>query len=237
MKLPNLVPSIILVPVIVFSATLAIPSALAAESAAGAPVRVSVAKFTDKTASGTTSGEGCHSYSILAERLGNAFSDLLVERLQANPHLEVLERDAIGVIYDKEVALMNSEEDESIKRGKFQKAKISFIGVVDAFEYCQSGSGVSLDVGRLFGFGSIKPSLKASKAMVSVMIRAVDTTTGRVLATSRSKKEQSKNSFGLSADVENIDFAAAGFKQSALGEVIREAITEAGGEILKKLRI
>lgn len=214
-----------------------IPSVLAAEPVAGPTVRVSVAKFTDKTASGASVGEGCHGYFAWADRLGDAFSDLLVERLQANPRLEVLERDAIHTIYEKEVELANSGEDRSIKRGKFAKAKISFVGVVDAFEYCQSGSGASLDVGRLFGYAGFTPSLKSSNAMVSVMIRAVDTTTGRVLATSRSKKEQSKQSVGISADIKNLDFTATDFQQSALGEVIREAITEAGDEIVTKLKI
>lgn len=223
--------------VIVVTAMLAAPSVLAAVLAEKSVVRVSVAKFTDKTASGASVGSGCHSYYAWADRLGDAFSDLLVEKLQTNPRLEVLERDAIYDIYEKEVALINSSEDQSIKRGKFQKAKISFVGVVDAFEYCQSGSGAELDVGRLFGVGSIIPSLKSSKAMVSVMIRAIDMTTGRVLATSRSKKEQSKRSLGISADIENVDFSAKDFQQSALGEVIQEAINEAGDVILGRLKI
>jgi curli biogenesis system outer membrane secretion channel CsgG len=201
------------------------------------PVRVSVLKFTDRTARGASYGSGCHGYYLLADSLGNAFADLLVERLHADPKLEVLERDAIDTVYSKEVDLVNSESDHSIKKGRFKKARIAFVGVVDSFEYCESGSGAALNVGRIFGVGDITPSLRTSKASVSILIRAVDTTTGKILATARAKKEQSKRSVGLRLDTDAIDFKAADFRQSPLGEAIRAAVNEASDGILKRLKI
>jgi len=201
------------------------------------PVRVSVAKFTDKTASGGLIGSGCHSYYAWADRLGGAFSDLLVEKLESNPKLEVLERSAIYDIYEKEVDLLNSEKDKSISRGDFHKAKISFVGVVDGFEFCESGTGASINVGRIFGFGDITPSVKSSNAAISVVIRAVDTTTGKILATARSKKTQSRRGVGLDVDFDVVDFSGKDFRQTMLAETIREAIDEAADGILGKLRL
>ncbi len=202
-----------------------------------AKVPVSVAKFTDKTASGASVGPGCHGYYLWADRLGDAFSDLLVESLGEDSRLEVLERDAIGEVYDQEVALVNSQADKSIKRGQFKKAKITFVGVVDGFEYCEDGGRVGLNVGRIFGVGDITPSLRKSSASVSVLIRAIDTTTGRILAQSRAKKKQSRKSIGLWADISSIDFSGAKFKASPLGETIRDAIQEAGSGVVAKLKI
>jgi hypothetical protein len=82
-----------------------------AQSSKSSPVRVSVAKFTDKTSSGGSIGSGCHSYYAWADRLGGAFSDLLVEKLESNPKLEVLERSAIYDLYEKEVEKRNQEKD------------------------------------------------------------------------------------------------------------------------------
>jgi curli biogenesis system outer membrane secretion channel CsgG len=213
------------------------PSGRADPRELAAPVRVSVLKFADRTARGASFGPGCHGFYLWADSLGSAFSDLLVERLEANPKLEVLERDAIGDLYEKEVDLVNSGSDTSIKKGQFKKARIAFVGVVDSFEYCESGDGASVNVGRFFGVGDITPSLRTSKATVSVLIRAIDTTTGKVLATARAKKEQSKRSVGFGVDTGTLDFKASDFRQSSLGEAIQEAVNEAGDGLISKLKI
>lgn len=197
---------------------------------------VSVAKFSDKSArSGTYSGD-CQSLAIWWDSLGDAFSDLLIEKLESNPKLEVLERETIAEIYSNEVNLENSD-DTSIERRKFKKAKITFVGVVDGFEYCSSGSAGKIDVGSLFGAPGIKIGAKTNKATVSVLIRAIDTATGKILATGRAKKEQNKTGIGLSVDSGPIDLSGSNYKQSALGEAIHDAIFEATNSILEKLKI
>ncbi len=220
-----------------FKCILVLFAASAGTAPAEAKVQVSVAKFKDKTASGASVGPGCHGFYLWADRLGSAFSDLLVEHLGSDPRLEVMERDAIREIYDNEVALMNSEEDTSVQRGKFQRAKIAFVGVVDGFEYCEGGGAGGLNVGRLLGVGDITPVMKKSHASVSVLIRAVDTTTGKVLAQARAKKKQSRKSLGLAVEVSSIDAGVATFDQTPLGEIIREAVQEAGSGVLAKLKL
>jgi curli biogenesis system outer membrane secretion channel CsgG len=211
-------------------------SAQAASPNAEKKVRVSVTRFTDKTASGASGSGTCHAYYLWADRLGDAFADVLVEKLEATNKVEVLERDAIREIYANEVDLINSD-DTSVAKGKFQKAKVTLVGAVDGFEYCESGSGAAVNVGRIFGVGDIMPVLKTSSASISVLIRAIDTATGKVLGTARSKQSQSKRSIGLLANIEGIDFAGADFRQTSLGEVIEKTIEEATGRILGKLRI
>jgi curli biogenesis system outer membrane secretion channel CsgG len=143
-------------------------------------VRVSVTRFSDKTASGASVGSNCHGYYLWADRLADAFADVLIEKLEATNKVEVLERDAIREIYANEVDLLNSD-DKSIAKGKFQKANVTLVGMVDGFEYCESGSGAAVNVGRLFGVDDIVPVLKTSSASLSVLIRAIDTATGRIL--------------------------------------------------------
>lgn len=212
-------------------------AAFGSNSPQGERVRVSVAQFTDRTSRGGSFGSGCHAYYAWAEQLGSAFSDLLVEELEKNPRLEVLERGAISRVYENEIELVNSEADRSLKRGRFKKAKITFIGTVDAFEYCQSGSRAAVNVGSFFGIGNVTPSIKSSSAMVSVLIRAVDTSTGKVLATARGKSEQSKRGIGIDVSNDQIDFSGADFRQSPLGEAIKKAIQEAGGGVVVKLKL
>ena len=200
-------------------------------------VRVSVTKFADKTARGASYGSGCHGYYAWADSLGNAFSDVLVEKLEANKRVDVLERGSIDAIYEKEVTLVNSEDDKSINRGKFQKAQITFIGVVDGFEYCENGTKAAVNVGSLFGLGDITPTLKSSNASISVLIRAVNATTGKVLATARSKKTQSRRGVSITAHIDAIDFSGADFRQTPLGETVQEVIGEASEQLISKLKL
>jgi curli biogenesis system outer membrane secretion channel CsgG len=212
-------------------------SALASGPNDAGKVRVSVSRFKDKSASAASYGANCHGYAIWADRLGDAFSDVLVEKLEASGKVDVLERETIHDINGDEVHLANSSDDHSIVRGKFLKAKITFVGAVDGFEYCEDASGVGVNVGQLFGFGDVTPRMRNSSASLSIIIRAIDTTTGRVLATARSKQKQSRKSLGISGQIDSVDFDGADFRQSPLGESIQAAIADATSQILGKLRI
>ncbi|MCM0605086.1 MAG: hypothetical protein KA715_03275 [Xanthomonadaceae bacterium] len=209
-------------------------STTTAWSAVDQKTTVSVNSFKQKAATSYREGAGCHGWSWFSD-LGNAFTDVLVEKLNDTDKYDVLERAQIGSIYESEVDLLNSEKDKSIQKGRFKKAKITFIGVVDGFEFCQNGSKVGFDMGGILGIGKLAPSLKISEATVSLMIRAVDTSTGKILATARSKKSQKGQSVGLDFSVAGVSAGGHGFKQTMLGETIQEAVGEATDELMKKL--
>jgi len=200
----------------------------------GQTIPVSVTAFTNKSSTSGDSGESCHSWAWFGNELGTAFSDILIENLKKNPKIEVYERENLNTIYENEVDLVNSN-DQSIKRGEFKKAKITFIGVVDGFEYCEEGSKIAVNIGSLFGIGDIVPAIKTSNATVSVLVRAIETQTGKVIVTARSKKEQKKNSLGLFVSVGGFDFGGTSFKQSALNETIQETLKDVSQQLLEKI--
>jgi curli biogenesis system outer membrane secretion channel CsgG len=196
-------------------------------------IPVSVSAFENKSATSYSPDSSCHYWGWFSN-LGEAFGELLIESLHSYPKFEVLERQQIQRIYENEVDLVNSD-DKTLKKGGFKKARITFVGVVDGFEFCEGSTGGSLDVGSLLGLGNITPSVRKSQAAVSLLLRAIDTASGRVLATSRSKKTQSSTSLGLDFSVEGVSAQGNDFKQSMLGETIREAIDEATSELVRKL--
>ena len=66
---------------------------------------VSVTKFTNKAASSGVDNQNCQSLEVLWTNLGDAFADVLIEKLESSPRIEVMEREMLSDIYDQEVNL------------------------------------------------------------------------------------------------------------------------------------
>lgn len=193
-----------------------------------ASVPVSVTRFENKAGS-----PGCDKdWWWWRDHLGSAFQDMLITALQQSEAVEVLERETIKEIYEGEHGLVNSDEDVSLAKGKFRKARYTFVGAVSEYEYCASDMGGGVNIGALAGWTlPVEVKMNKSSAKVAVDIRMIDTVTGRIVKSVRAEGDAADG--GLSVDLGVADFAAA--KKTPVGQAARAAIEKATKQLLSAL--
>lgn len=206
------------------------------KSGASVPT-VSVLKFVDKSSENNCRFEKYDWYAW-REYLGDGFKDILVNELSNSNHVEVLERETIGAIYGVEHELVNAEEDRTLKKKKFKKAKYSIVGSVTEYEYCARKQGGSVHVGgivRALGLpspGNLAVGFKGAKAKVGIVLRVVDNETGRILKSVFKTEEVEDSGFDINTDYG--DYSDE--RTSPLNKAARRAIEVAAREVLKVMR-
>lgn len=152
--------------------------------ALNAPIPISISKFMDKSGSG-----GCREqWDWWKDHLGSGFQEMLAAEMMKSPRVALYERETIKQIHEDEHNLVNSEEDQTLNKGKFKKAKYTLVGAVTEFEYCAQKRGASVNIGRVAGiFGVPAPDLevggKKIKAYLKIDLRVINTETGQILKT------------------------------------------------------
>lgn len=201
---------------------------LFAAANAEAATPVSVTRFENKASS-----PGCDKdWWWWRDHLGSAFQEMLITTLNKSENVEVLERETIKEIFDGEHELINSEEDQSLARGKFRKARYTFVGSVSEYEYCASDMGGGVNIGVLAGWDlPVAVKMNRASAKVAVDIRVIDTVTGRIVKSVRAEGEASDT--GMGVDLGVADFAAA--KKTPVGQAARAAIEKAAKDLLAAL--
>lgn len=195
---------------------------------ASATTAVSVTSFQNKVGS-VSCGQD---WDWWQDHLGTAFQEMLITELVKNKNFEVLEREGIGAIYDQEVNLPNSEDDKSIKKNKFKKAKYTFMGAVTSYEYCaeKTKGGVSLGtVARFLGSSvaaeELLPDVNvgSSTAKVVIDLRMIETATGRIVKSIRAEGSAKRSNFKIAGSIGT--FADA--SETPVGEAARNAVESA----------
>lgn len=211
---------------------LAVAVCLGFESAqAGIPI--SITKFTNKAGSSNCR----YGWDWWERNLGSGFKEMLADELLKSDQIELFERETISEMYNSEHELVNSQEDTSIKRGKFKKAKYTFVGAVTEFEYCASEKKGSVNVGAIAGlFGVPAPDIdvgmKGASAKIAIDLRVIETETGRILKSVRAEGSVNDQKFAL--DTRFGDFSSQ--ENSPMGQAAREAISKAAKQALTVIR-
>ncbi|MBC7420086.1 MAG: hypothetical protein H7328_05110 [Bdellovibrio sp.] len=194
-------------------------------------IPVSVTAFSDKSGA-SNCRFGWDNY--WSRYIGNGFQEMLITELKKSDKLALFERENIKEIYSQEHELVNSENDVSIKKKAFKKAKYTFVGAVTEFEYCSSEEGGSVNVGsvaRAFGFSEapdFRVGRTGSKAKLTVDVRVIDVTTGEVIKTVTTSGEVIDSEFKVDANM--LDYKNT--KNSPMGKAAREAISKAAHELI-----
>lgn len=193
---------------------------------------VSVTQFKDKTGSSSCR----HNWIWWSAYLGDGFKDMLITELSKSDKLMVLERETIRDIYEDEHNLVNSENDGSLEKGQFKKARYTFVGAVTEFEYCAQKKKTSVNIGAVAGlFGVSTPDINVgfggSKAKVTVDLRVVDTKTGRVVRSIKSTETVEDSKYELDTELGSHEQE----KNSPADKAARLAIEKAANEALKVL--
>jgi curli biogenesis system outer membrane secretion channel CsgG len=204
--------------------------------ASAARLPVSVHEFADKSGSSNCR----YGWEWWGHNLGRAFKEMLVAELKTDDAFQVLERDKIESVYEKEHKLINSEKSQKPKAGKFKIAKYALVGALSEYEYCADKQGAGLDVGALIGIGSLKVGTKSASAKIAVDIRVIDVESGEVVKSARGegKTEDSKLSLdsNISLGEKRLNGGIDSQKNSPLGKAARDAIKNAAIEIKSFLK-
>lgn len=193
---------------------------------------VSVTTFQNKSAP-----QSCDfQWSWWNDHLGDAFKDMLLSELDQLQKFELLEREHMSDIYHREQDLLNSEADHSLKNGQLKKAKLTLIGTVSEYEYCAEenknkiniGSFVGADLGFIPGANVVPDiQLARAKAKIKILLRVVDTNTGRILQVIKSEGLVERSHINIKSDFLEIEEA----KKSPIGEAAQMAIHKAVHQI------
>lgn len=213
--------------------SLVMASAVPAGGPAGGPVPVSITRFANKVGN-----QSCrYQWDFWGDRLGTGFQEMLANELMATGKIELLERETINDIYAQEHDLVNSEEDPSLRKGKFKKAKYTFAGAVTEFEYCAEAKKTSVNVGALaslLGGGMSIPfeiGFGKATAKLAIDVRMIDVETGRVIKTVRAEGRAEDSHFDLEAGV--VDFTKE--NTTPMGQAVRQAIQNASSQLISAL--
>lgn len=199
-------------------------------------IRVSIPQFTNRSATGDMhNASTCYSWSWFRSDLGQAFQERLIAEILKDSRYEVLERETLDHIRDNEINLKNASKTQEIPKDRFKRAQYTLVGTVSAFEYCDGGSSAGINVGSLLGFGDFDLSAVTHSAQVEVDLRAINTTTGKVVASSRGKGNESSTSLGVKGLVKGVSARGEHFKNSVLGKAIDRSILEAANELKEKV--
>ena len=114
----------------------------------------------------------------------------------------------------------------SPRAGQLLGAQLLVRGSVTEFNESDSGGGFSLGGNLSSSFaGAVSP--RTRNGHVSIDLRVIDTTTGRVVLAHTVSRKLKRRSIAFSGMSNDVSFSADTFQNSALGQVTREAIVEA----------
>lgn len=189
---------------------------------------ISVTAFHNKSAP-----QSCNfQWSWWNDHLGDAFKDMLISEILPTNKFELLEREHIKDIYNEEHELVNSASDQTLLKGQFKKAKFTVIGTVTEYEYCAEENKNKINVGSVlqaaFGFipgASVVPDIQLAnaKAKIRIILRVVDTTTGRIIQSIKTEGLVERSRINIRSDFLEMEQA----KQSPIGEAAQIAIHKA----------
>ncbi|MEF9476075.1 MAG: hypothetical protein L0958_05235 [Candidatus Mariimomonas ferrooxydans] len=186
----------------------------------GPKKRIAVTKFESKV-------QGVYASRLL----GEGFAEMLTTELMKTERFIVVERQALGdIVGEQELGLSGLVRQETAaKTGQVLGAQIIVRGVVSEFTMRKSGGGGGIGI-KGFSLG-----LKGSNAHVAVDIRLIDASTGQVLDSHNAAGTASSTSLGVGVLSGDVDFNAAGFKKTPLGQATRQAIHDAVNFIVAKM--
>ena len=132
-----------------------------------------------------------------------------------------------NVLREQEMGLRGLTTANTAPRtGELLGAQLLVRGSVTSFEQADECGG--LRVGAPIA-GSFIGGLAArgDRGHVAMDLRVIDTTTGRVVATTTIKKKVSRSSFALAGTSRDVSFGGDAYQRTALGRATREAIEKA----------
>jgi len=132
-----------------------------------------------------------------------------------------------NVLREQEMGLRGLTTANTAPRtGELLGAQLLIRGSVTSFEQADKGGGFQIGgpiAGSLIG----GLAARGDTGHVAMDLRVIDTTTGRVVATTTIEKKVSRSSFALTGATRGVRFGGDAYQRTAIGRATREAIEEA----------
>lgn len=164
---------------------------------------------------------------------GGGLAAQLASELERSGHFIVVERAELGtVLREQELALTGLTTPQTAPAaGRLIGAQLLVRGSVTGYSRASSGSGFTISGPVSNGFGTALSS-RSQSGNVTVDLRVIDATTGRVLATRTIERRLRGRSLGLGGVTQGgFNVGANFFDDSPLGRTTRDAIAAAVHEL------
>lgn len=164
--------------------------------------------------------------------LDNGMADQLTDALVRSGKFVVLERQTLKDVLDEQdlAASGRTQKSKSAQTGKLTSAQILVKGAVTEFEERTAGGGAGVGI---MGF---RLGGKKEDAHVGLIIRLIDTTTGKVLDSQRVEGRAEAGGVGVGVYKSGVSFGTEAFAKTPLGKATQEAIDRAVEIIASRLR-
>lgn len=160
--------------------------------------------------------------------IGGGMAAMLATALSESEQFIVLERAYLSqVLSEQELKGQKTVlETTGPKLGQVTGAQLLVYGAITEFGAENSGGGFSIGIAGLPG--GLKAGLgpQFTKGKVSMDVRIVDTTTGRIVSTYKVNEKLKGTSWDLSFGKDKVTMGNNFFKKTPLGEACRRAITQ-----------
>jgi curli biogenesis system outer membrane secretion channel CsgG len=168
--------------------------------------------------------------------LGNDFRDQITTELSKTGNYSIYERKNLKTMHGEEHDLINAEAANKPTKNKFKAAQYSITGAITAFELCDTGGGLSVDLGSLVGLSGLGVGADASKARVVLNMRIINVESGEVMKSWEAEGTASAVGFKASASTfSGMRVGSNAFKNTPLGKAAQEAIKNAVEEVVKTI--
>ena len=156
--------------------------------------------------------------------VGTGMADMLTDALIQSGRFNVMERQAVQSIIgeqDFSAGDRTSESGSSAQIGKIIPVQILIRGSITEFDVKESGGGQGLS---LYG---VSVNMDKSTAHVAVIIRLIDTTTGRVIDSQRVEGQAEEGGMSLGLSISDIGIDQNSFHKTPLGKAVQVAVDNA----------
>ncbi len=162
----------------------------------------------------------------------DGLSAMLTAALLKDPHFVVVERQAMPQLQWEQQAAGAMQPGSTPQSGQLLGASVLVRGTVTKFDPHAGGGGVSLGGFNVFGSNAGSLGVGGQTAVVEVSLRLIDTTTGRVIASSSARGTSASKGFDVALyQRRGFSIGANGFSETPMGQACQQAIDAAVKQI------
>jgi len=169
--------------------------------------------------------------------IGKGIADMLVDELLASGQLRLLERKKIeAVLAEQNLSNSNRADPSAAEQATLRKilgARVLITGTVTKFggEESNVGGAAGVAAGRFLGGAGAKNTT----ANVAITVRAIDSSTGEVLASVRGEGKSNRRGILLGGRVSGtggaFNMGSSDFRETILGEATDKAVKDAAAKL------
>jgi len=166
--------------------------------------------------------------------LGEGMTEILTTALVNSGRFVVVDRqDLRGILKEQELAMTGLVNDQTrVKTGRMAGAQFFIKGAVTEFNAQAGGGGVRV------GLKKAKVGAQSKKAYIAIDVRLVDNATGQIFAAYSASATARQGGGSVATNFfhndDPFDIGISGFKSTALGKAVRDAIKQVVDFILQE---